>query len=77
MKISSRLRFSTFYKRELPQHLVPFSSQKGKLLFKEALSTGNLENYFLLAEQFTTQQHPAYCGPASLIMCLNALQVDP
>ena len=36
-----------------------------------------MENYFKLAEQFTTQQEPAYCGPASLIMVLNSLKVDP
>ena len=36
-----------------------------------------MENYFKLAEQFTTQADPAYCGPASLIMALNSLQIDP
>ena len=36
-----------------------------------------MENYFCLAEQFTTQSEPSYCGPASLIMCLNALAIDP
>ena len=36
-----------------------------------------MENYFKLAEQFTTQADPAYCGPASLIMVLNSLQIDP
>ena len=36
-----------------------------------------MENYFKLAEQFTTQSDPAYCGPASLIMVLNSLKVDP
>lgn len=39
--------------------------------------SGSMENYFCLAEQFTTQSEPSYCGPASLIMCLNALQIDP
>lgn len=67
----------SFYKRELPKNLVAFSSDKGKQLFKEALISGHMENYFQLAEQLTTQQELAYCGPASLIMCLNALQVDP
>ena len=38
---------------------------------------GTMENYFKLAEQFTTQADPAYCGPASLIMVLNSLQIDP
>jgi len=56
---------------------VSFSSSEGKELFKEALLSGGLGNYFCLAEQFTTQSEPSYCGPASLIMCLNALQIDP
>lgn len=36
-----------------------------------------MENYFPLSEQFVTQSEPAYCGPASLTMVLNALKVDP
>ena len=36
-----------------------------------------MENYFILAEQFTTQAEPAYCGPASLIMVLNSLNEVP
>jgi glutathione gamma-glutamylcysteinyltransferase len=38
---------------------------------------GTMENYFSLAEQYTTQSEPEYCGPASLIMVLNALNIDP
>lgn len=36
-----------------------------------------MENYFSLAEQYTTQSEPEYCGPASLTMVLNALNIDP
>jgi glutathione gamma-glutamylcysteinyltransferase len=61
----------------LPSNLVAFSSAEGKHLFKRALTQGGMENFFNLAEQFTTQSEPEYCGPASLIMVLNALQVDP
>ena len=61
------------YKRELPANLVGFSTRKGKALFQEALASGSMESYFKLAEQFTTQEEPAYCGPASLVMVLNAL----
>jgi len=63
--------------RELPDHIISFASPKGKLLFSQALTSGYLENYFKLAEQFTTQMDPAYCGPASLTMVLNSLQIDP
>lgn len=33
--------------------------------------------YFPLAERFHTQSDPAYCGPGSVVMALNALGVDP
>jgi glutathione gamma-glutamylcysteinyltransferase len=46
-------------------------------LFREALKAGYMNNYFRLAEQFTTQSLPNSCGPASLIMVLNALEIDP
>ncbi|GLD96586.1 hypothetical protein PINS_up005269 [Pythium insidiosum] len=36
-----------------------------------------MEIYFPLAEQFITQAEPAYCGLATLAMCLNALMIDP
>ena len=42
-----------------------------------ALLEGYLEGYFLLAEQFRTQDEPSYCGLATLTMVLNALGVDP
>jgi len=66
-----------FYKRELPSHLVPLSSRRGKGMFEEALRRGNLEAYFPLSEQFITQNEPAFCGLGSLAMVLNALKVDP
>jgi glutathione gamma-glutamylcysteinyltransferase len=43
----------------------------------EALQMGHLEGYFSLAEQFVSQSDPAYCGLATLSMCLNALNIDP
>ena len=46
---------TTFYKRVLPDKLISFSSREGKDLFKSALMQGGMENYFKLAEQFTTQ----------------------
>uniref|UniRef100_A0A1I8JNM6 glutathione gamma-glutamylcysteinyltransferase n=1 Tax=Macrostomum lignano TaxID=282301 RepID=A0A1I8JNM6_9PLAT len=52
-------------------------SAEGKAIFQEALKTGNMEGYFRLASQFVTQDHPAYCGLATLVMCLNSLEVDP
>jgi hypothetical protein len=50
---------SSFYKRPLPNHLIPFSSEQGKELFKEAIADGKMESYWTLAEQFHTQSEPA------------------
>lgn len=67
----------SFYRRPLPDDLVPFSSARGRALFAEALQDGTLEGYFALAEQFHTQEDPATCGLGSLVVVLNALGVDP
>uniref|UniRef100_A0A0G4FHW5 glutathione gamma-glutamylcysteinyltransferase n=1 Tax=Chromera velia CCMP2878 TaxID=1169474 RepID=A0A0G4FHW5_9ALVE len=67
----------SFYKRILPRSCVPFASKDGKTFFKEALEDGCMESYFGLAEQFRTQDEPAFCGLTTLVMILNALQVDP
>lgn len=53
------------------------SSADGRKLFREALIEGNMENYFRLAEQFRTQDDPAFCGISTLTMVLNALAIDP
>lgn len=67
----------SLYKRPLPDSQIPFSSPQGRMLFREALWAGTLNTYFPLAEQFHTQVEPTYCGISSLVMVLNALQVDP
>ncbi|KAG5184365.1 Phytochelatin synthase-domain-containing protein, partial [Tribonema minus] len=68
---------SSFYRRPLPASCVAFSSSEGKALFSEALKEGYMEAYFNLAEQFNTQDEPAYCGLSTLSMILNALEIDP
>jgi len=67
----------TVYRRPLPPALIPFSSEVGRALFREALDAGQLEAFFPLIEQFHTQSDPAFCGLGSLVMVLNALGVDP
>ena len=66
-----------WHQRPLPSTLIPFSSPRGRQLFRSALSQQLLEAYFPLSEQFTTQSEPAYCGPSTLAMVLNALSIDP
>lgn len=53
------------------------SSPDGRKIFREALLEGHMEMYFRLAEQFRTQDDPAFCGLSTLTMVLNALAVDP
>jgi len=67
----------SYYRRPLPEHLTPFASPLGRILFREALDSQGMEAYFALAEQFITQSEPAYCGLGSLAMVLNALGMDP
>jgi len=68
----------SFYRRTLPcPPAVKFASQEGRKVFKEALEEGGMGAYFPLAEQFLTQNEPAYCGLGTLAMVLNALAIDP
>ncbi len=46
-------------------------------MFQQAQAAGNMDAYFALAEQFATQSEPEYCGPGTLVVILNTLQVDP
>ncbi|CAO3591158.1 unnamed protein product [Absidia cylindrospora] len=41
------------------------------------MESNHAEGFFPLTGNFTTQSEPAYCGPSSLAMVLNALEVDP
>ncbi|KAE9415275.1 hypothetical protein Angca_008442, partial [Angiostrongylus cantonensis] len=68
---------NNFYRRALPSTCVDFASEEGKRLFLESLLEGNANIYFKLASQFRTQDEPAYCGLSTLVMVLNALEVDP
>jgi Phytochelatin synthase len=55
----------------LPQNLVDLKSEQGKQFFKES---SELEAYFPLSINFVTQKTQAYCGVASIVMVLNALE---
>ncbi|KAK9700836.1 hypothetical protein K7432_012011 [Basidiobolus ranarum] len=68
---------NTFYRQQLPPCLTSFTSEEGKRIFKESLCQGYAEGYFNLVGNFTTQSEPSYCGPSSLAMVLNAMEIDP
>jgi glutathione gamma-glutamylcysteinyltransferase len=68
---------ATFYRRPLPEGLIAFASPEGRQIFREALAAGGMECWFALAEQFHTQADPAFCGLGTLVVALNALEIDP
>ena len=43
----------------------------------QAMQSNEMEPFFPLSEQFTTQEEPTYCALGTLTMCMNALGVDP
>jgi hypothetical protein len=49
----------SFYRRDLPSNLISFTSDEGKLIFREALAEGYMESYFSLVGNFATQTEPA------------------
>ncbi len=56
----------------LPQSLIGAASDQGEALFFDADAR---EAYFPLASNFLTQQNQAFCGVASMVMVLNALEL--
>jgi len=67
----------TFYRRPMPDTCVALSSPEGRKIFASAHNSRGLKSFFPLMEQFSTQTEPAYCGPTTLVVILNALAVDP
>lgn len=57
----------------LPPQLISLNSPPGRALLLS--STTVREAYWPLSLQFVTQKDPAYCGVATLVMVLNALEV--
>lgn len=57
----------------LPAHLTALASQNGQTLFQQAKFKGD---YWALSQYYVTQKNLAYCGVASSVMTLNALQIE-
>ena len=56
----------------LPESVISLTTREGAALLFDAEASND---YFSLSIHFTTQDNPAYCGPASIAMVLNALEV--
>lgn len=60
----------------LPNNVIAFSSTEGKKLLKTAPEEYS-QQYWKLSEYFTTEYGTRFCGPASAVMVLNALGIEP
>ncbi|KAF4676532.1 Condensin-2 complex subunit G2 [Perkinsus chesapeaki] len=67
----------SWYMREMPSDLIPFRSPKGRELLAKCLQGPCAESYLSLSQHFVGQQAPPNCGPATLAMVLNSLEIDP
>ena len=56
----------------LPDSVIGLTTTEGQALLFDAEAS---KDYFPLSIHFTTQVNPAYCGPATIAMVLNALGV--
>ena len=56
----------------LPDRLVDVRSPQGEALL---LETPALDGYFAVSTAFETQKNQAYCGVASMVIALNAMEV--
>lgn len=56
----------------LPENVISLTVPEGQTLL---LGAEARNDYFPLSIHFTTQANPAYCGPATIAMVLNALNV--
>jgi glutathione gamma-glutamylcysteinyltransferase len=65
------------HRRILPDILTGLSTPRGRQYLQESLASGMAESYWALTEQFVNQSDPAYCGVTTLLMILNAMNVDP
>ena len=69
--------YGRFHRRPLPASCLDMSGAPAQALFAAAFSAGFAKAFFPLISQFRTQDEPSYCGISTLVMCLNALAVDP
>ena len=65
------------HKRILPSNLTALSSSQGRKYLLESMSQATAESYWALTEQFVNQSDPAFCGVTTLLMVLNAMNIDP
>ncbi|MGQ4005950.1 phytochelatin synthase family protein [Francisellaceae bacterium CB300] len=60
----------------LPDNVVGFSTPQGQKLLKTSPQQYS-KQYWMLSQYFTTEYGTSFCGPASVVVVLNALQIEP
>mmetsp|Transcript_10688 Transcript_10688/g.13990 ORF Transcript_10688/g.13990 Transcript_10688/m.13990 type:complete len:322 (-) Transcript_10688:69-1034(-) len=58
-------------------HALHLAPQKVVNVLRNLLMLEQQRLFFPLSENFRTQDDPTYCGISTLVMCLNALSIDP
>ncbi|ESO88410.1 hypothetical protein LOTGIDRAFT_126155, partial [Lottia gigantea] len=56
---------------------ISLNSRDGQQIFQESYQSGHSACFFPLVSQFRTQDEPAFCALTSMVMILNALEIDP
>lgn len=68
---------TTVFKRISPPFGIPFDTEKSNKLVIEALQSNYHHSFYKLIQQFHTQNHPSTCGISTMVVVLNALNIDP
>ena len=71
------MSITTIHRRGLPACCTAFTSEHGRARLAAAIATLKADPFYSLMSQFRTQDEPAYCGLATLVMVLNAMSIDP
>ena len=67
----------SFYGCPLPQNLLDYRSSESRTRLCRTLQTGYAVPFLTLSSCYNTQSQIAFCGPGTLSIVLNALQIDP
>jgi hypothetical protein len=71
------LKNVSLYKRVMPKLGVQFQTAKSQQMLQECIDQGTSISFFHLVDQYQTQGDPTYCGPITMAVLLNSLQIDP
>jgi len=68
---------NSFHGFNLPEDLLDFRSSESKKRLIRCMSEGTAVPYLHLSSCYKPQTEPSYCGISTLVVVLNALDIDP